>query len=62
MDGGLSTLRDEAKEQGRDWEEVLHQRAIEVRMFKDLGLPLPDWAGDIAASEAAKPEALPEPQ
>jgi lambda family phage portal protein len=62
MDGGLSTLRDEAKEQGRDWEEVLHQRALEVKMFKELGLPLPDWVGEVAAAEAAKPEPTPQPQ
>lgn len=62
MDGGLSTLRDEAKEQGRDWEEVLHQRALEVKMFKELGLNPPDWAGEVAAAEAAKPEPTPQPQ
>jgi lambda family phage portal protein len=62
MDGGLSTLRDEAKEQGRDWEEVLHQRALEVKMFKELGLPLPEWAGEVAAAEAAKPEEAPQPR
>lgn len=62
MDGGLSTLRDEAKEQGRDWEEVLHQRALEVKMFKELGLNPPDWAGEVAAAEASKPEPTPQPQ
>lgn len=62
MDGGLSTLRDEAREQGRDWEEVLHQRALEVKMFKELGLNPPDWAGEVAAAEASKPEPTPQPQ
>ncbi|ACC71066.1 phage portal protein [Paraburkholderia phymatum] len=62
MDGGLSTLRDEAKEQGRDWEEVLHQRALEVKMFKELGLNPPDWAGEVAAAEVGKPEPTPQPQ
>jgi len=62
MDGGLSTLRDEAREQGRDWEEVLHQRAIELKMFKDLGLNPPNWAGEVAAAEAARPEAEPKPE
>ena len=62
MDGGLSTLKQEAAEQGKDWEEVLMQRAQEVKMFEKLGLNLPDWAGEVAASEAARPEAQPQPQ
>ncbi|UEP42749.1 phage portal protein [Burkholderia sp. B21-005] len=62
MDGGLSTLRDEAKEQGRDWEEVLHQRALEVKMFKELGLNPPEWAGEVAVAEAGRPEPTPQPQ
>lgn len=39
-----STLEDECAEQGKDYEEVLEQRADEIKIMKDLGLPLPDWA------------------
>jgi capsid protein len=35
---GLSTLEDECAEQGRDWEEVLEQRAIEKAKMEELGL------------------------
>ena len=46
MDGGFTTLEDESAEfDGRDWEETLDQRAIEVQAFKDRGLPAPEWAG-----------------
>lgn len=40
---GLSSLKAECAEQGDDYEEVIDQRAIEARMFKDRGLPMPDW-------------------
>lgn len=40
---GLSTLKDECAEQGADYEEVIDQRAIEAQMFRERGLPLPDW-------------------
>lgn len=60
MDAGLSTLMSEAAEQGNDWEEVLDQRAIEVKKFKDLGLQLPEWAGAVAAAEAGRPEEAPQ--
>ena len=38
MDIGVSTLEDECAEQGRDWEEVLEQRARERERMKELGL------------------------
>ncbi|WP_018875276.1 phage portal protein [Thioalkalivibrio sp. ALJ8] len=38
MEAGLSTLEDEAAEQGQDWEEVLEQRARERRKAQELGL------------------------
>lgn len=41
---GISTLEDECGEQGKDYEEVLEQRAVEIEKMKELGLPLPDWA------------------
>lgn len=47
MDGGLSTLKRECAEQGLDWEEVVHQRKIEVDTFKKLGLELPEWAESV---------------
>ncbi|SOE85681.1 phage portal protein, lambda family [Burkholderia sp. YR290] len=62
MDIGLSTLRDEAAEQGRDWEEVIAQRAIEIRTFKEHGIPLPDWTGGKDASDASDPPEEPQPQ
>lgn len=37
----LSTLADEAASFGRDWEEVLEQRAREEQKRKELGLPEP---------------------
>lgn len=41
MESGLSTLEDEAAEQGLDWEEVLDQRAREDRRRQELGIPAP---------------------
>jgi hypothetical protein len=38
MDIMVSTLEDECAEQGKDWEEVLEQRAIEEARKKKLGL------------------------
>jgi capsid protein len=59
MDAGFSTLENECAEQGLDWEENLDQRALEVARFRDLNLPLPDWAGAEDAHEAAR-KPLPE--
>jgi lambda family phage portal protein len=41
VDGNLSTLADECALQGRDWEEVLEQRAREEARRKELGLTAP---------------------
>ncbi len=41
MDNFLSTLEDECAEQGKDWEEVLEQAAVELQRKRELGLPLP---------------------
>ncbi|HXS98627.1 MAG TPA: phage portal protein [Candidatus Limnocylindrales bacterium] len=38
----LTTLEDECAEQGRDWEEVLEQRAAERAKMAELNLPLPE--------------------
>ena len=61
MDAGLSTLETEAAAQGQEWEEVLHQRAYEIRKFDELQIPRPEWAGLFPATQGAqkpdKPEA-----
>lgn len=41
MEAGISTLEDECADQGKDWEEVLEQRAREIEKMKELGIPLP---------------------
>jgi lambda family phage portal protein len=47
MQAGLTTLEREAAEyEGEDFEEILEQRAYEVKRFKELGLEPPDWAGE----------------
>jgi capsid protein len=38
MDALLSTLEDECAEQGKDWNEVIEQIAIENQRLKELGL------------------------
>lgn len=55
MDAGLSTLQRECAEQGLDYEEVIEQRAREVRLFVEKGLPPPNWYGN-DAQNAAQPE------
>lgn len=54
MDAGLSTLRQECAEQGLDYEEVIAQRALEVKMFRKAGLNPPVWYGDTPAHTAAE--------
>jgi lambda family phage portal protein len=56
MDAGLSTLQHEAAENsGRDWREILDQRAIEMAAFDERGLPRPSWAGMQDATKASEP-------
>lgn len=62
MDGGLSTLQRECAEQGLDWEEVLHQRATEQRLFDELGLPKPNWFGETDAGSSSEPPQTPQPK
>ena len=59
MDAALTTLEDEAAELGGvDWRETVAQRAIEVARFKELGLPLPEWAAGFDATKSIdEPEA-----
>jgi lambda family phage portal protein len=61
MDAGLSTLQRECAEQGVDWEEMVQQRAIEMREFSENGLPLPNWYGNDAMN-AQQPEEEPSAQ
>jgi lambda family phage portal protein len=61
LDGGLSTLKRECAEQGLDYEEVIQQRMIELKMWKEAGLPPPKWFGD-SADEASKPDEEPQAQ
>lgn len=58
MDAGMSTLEDETADLfGMDWRETVAQRAIEVARFKELGLPLPDWAaGGVDNKDPDEPE------
>lgn len=49
MDAGVSTLQQEAAEQGHDWEELLDQRARERGRMAELGIPEPAWIAGIAA-------------
>jgi lambda family phage portal protein len=51
LESGTSTLEDESSEQGRDWEEILQQRAIEKAAYEAAGVPLPAWA-NVAGSDA----------
>lgn len=60
MDAALSTLKRECAEQGTDYEETIHQRAAEKKLFEEAGLPPPKWYGDDANSAAQSPEE-PEP-
>ena len=62
MDAALSTLKRECAEQGLDYEEVLHQRAAEIRLMDELGLELPDWAAATQAAALASPPEIPQAQ
>lgn len=57
MEAGLSTLEDECAEQGRDWREVLEQRARERAYATSLGLP--DAPGATRAPYASDNEPKP---
>lgn len=58
MDAGFQTLEDVCGDQGLDYEEVLEQRAHEIKLFDELNIPRPQWSGQVAVARAAqKPEA-----
>jgi lambda family phage portal protein len=55
LDAGFGTLEDVCAEQGKDMEEVLEQRAYEIRKFDELGIPKPEWAGAVAVDRVKQP-------
>ena len=57
LDACLSTLEQEAAENvGEDYEEILDQRAAEIKACQARGIPLPTWANAAAAQAAAGPK------
>lgn len=60
MDAALTTLKQEAAEQGSDWEELLDQRQIEIEAFRERGIPLPEWGGSEMATRTDEPPQEPQ--
>ncbi len=58
IQNGISTLEDECAEQGKDWEEVLEQRAREQQRLDELGLSLEAVFGPVG-SDANREQAVP---
>lgn len=56
MDAGVSTLQQEAAEQGHDWEELLDQRARERARMTELGVPFPEWIAGISTQDGGGDE------
>lgn len=54
MEAGISTLEQEAAEQGYDWEEIADQREIEQKAYQERGLPPPKWAAMQGAGDFFK--------
>lgn len=50
MDAGIDTLESICALQGEDMEEVLDQRAYEIKEFDRRGIPRPEWAGQVAVN------------
>jgi len=50
---GTTTLADECARGGKDWEEVLDQRAAEISRCRELGVPLPPSVASAAQIEDA---------
>ncbi|MFN7110316.1 MAG: phage portal protein [Brevundimonas sp.] len=55
VEADVSTLEDECDDQGKDWEEVLEQKARERAKYQELGLPLPEGALAQAARTSRDP-------
>lgn len=53
LEAGTSSLEAEAAEQGLDWEENLHQLAIERRAYDEAGVPFPAWGNVNGALDPA---------
>jgi lambda family phage portal protein len=53
VQNSFSTLEEECAEQGRDWEEVLEQRAIEKAKLKELGLSTQAVFGEFETTAGA---------
>lgn len=51
LDAGFSTLEEECAAQGMDWEENLEQRAREKAKMDELGLPPPQWFGQVVQTQ-----------
>ncbi len=62
LDGALTTHSRELAEQGQDLDEVLEERAQELRLFKEHGIPAPSWAQAQPARDAARKPTTPEEQ
>jgi lambda family phage portal protein len=56
MDIFVSTLEDECAEQGKDWEEVLEQRAEEEARLKELGLERVKKPAQVRDPNAGNPD------
>lgn len=56
IEAGTSTLEDECDDQGKDWEEVLDQRAREKAKMIELGLDQPQGALALAAQTSRNPQ------
>ena len=54
MEVGMTTLSEEANEQGREWEEILDQRQIEIAAFKERGIPVPAWGTEIDSEQVVE--------
>ena len=55
IEAGVSTLEDECAEQGKDWEEVMHQQAREMALRKELHLEPEDSAIAQAIQDTKNP-------
>lgn len=60
MQHNITTLRQECAEQGLDWEEVLEQRAEELRLMRTLGIPTSAPASDQIISGPSDQDAQPD--
>jgi len=58
IQNGLSSLEEECAEQGKDWEDVLDQRAREERKMRELGLSIPDVFAKGMAADTSTDKAV----